>query len=252
VIGSQNSNVIEDMISYSRHKNHGNSRGLDNADSSGLSDAYETSKQKQKSFEHQKTKTTQLGESIDKTNSYSFMKSEDKYHDFLQHMAKSNDQSKGGYGVKYGLKNAQMHIEDQDKYFQNAANQYIQLNTPIQRMTPNFGQDVDKIKTSSANFGNETKEVIDQTNIEKVKNKPPSNNDYSSAGLKKAVTESLNKNEPIIQDQEVDTKKDAKKLERKIDAADDTIFAGKVARKYLGIGTENPFTKNRKGDDDKK
>lgn len=263
--GTQSQQIFGDILTYSKKDSLTEGKGSETAEAQNFNNSYDQLKQKQKNLEYSENQMKQLEQSVRMSKSFSFMKNEDKFQDFLTFFADHGDYTTEHPGKKFGYQNAMSHIERRDEIYDEISKQYLgKTHHPdfaINRFDPEikarfnknnaFSQNV-KEKVDSTEIKNNTENVKTPNTMATTSSKPKDSGDLNTdaantsqgGSIKNKVDNLFKANEQEMQNQLMKTHKNKTALEKKIDEADNEG----LLRKTGFIGRKNKFTSKRKED----
>ncbi len=255
-----NQHVIDAISHYSKNQKYDESQGVEKTNVENLSHSYEQYRQHQKSAEYHESQARHIQESVDKIKSYSFLTSKDEFDNFLKYFASKIDPNTMRKQV-IGLKQAWQYITgdtERDKetlLWAVGAYRKQERASNYQKMIPpriqSFDQDYDAIDQGKGGFASQAKSKVESqkvTNENIAKARTDNKNrlgsiDVDGSKIKSKVETMTDKNREEVQQQKVDTKKEAQQIKDGVDEMENSRFLSEV-----GIGTKNP-NKGKKYDE---
>ena len=257
-----NQHVIDAISHYSKSQKYNELQSTEKANVENLTRSYDAYKQHQRSAEYHESEAQQIQESVDKIKSYSFLRSRDEFDEFLKYFASKLDPDRG-YHRTIGLKQAWQYVSgnterDREKLlWASEAYSKYRMALSYQRMPSmmqSFEEDYKTIEGGKSDFGSQAKSEIEgqrvsNENVTKARreNKDKLGSiDVDGSEIKSEVDMMLDKNREEVQQQKVDTKKEAQQIKDKVDEADSSLVLGTLRK--LGVGEKN-INKGKKYDE---
>ena len=258
-----NQHVIDAISHYSKSKKYNELQSTERANVENLTRSYDAYKQHQRSAEYHESEAQQIQESVDKIKSYSFLRSRDEFDDFLKYFASKLDPDRGHHRT-IGLKQAWQYVSgnterDREKLlWASEAYSKYRMALSYQRMPSimqSFEKDYKTIEEGKSDFGSQAKSEIEgqrvsNENVVKARreNKDKFGSiDVDGSEIKREVEIMSDKNREEVQQQKVDTKKEAQQIKDRVDGADSSLVLGTL--RTLGwVGKDNP-NKGKKYDE---
>ena len=246
--------LVDSVVNYAKSQRYNESQGAEKANIQNLTHSYERYRQHQKSADYYESEAQQIQESVDKIKSYSFLTSKDEFDDFLKYFASKIDPNTMHQQV-IGLKRAWQYTtgntERDRETLSWAAEKYRKeqmMDIERGRMPAklkNFYEEYHDIDHGTSEFAIQARKERDSKaltneNITKAitENKDKLRIDTDGTQIKDKVETSIHMNKEAVQQQKVDTKKQAQQIKDKVDEADNSWIGGTLRK--LGAGRKNP------------